>query len=88
MENQEFKKQLIARAFNLAKSSFKLVDKFPSKRSTQVIANQLLRAISSIGANKFKVQNAKFKVRKRSKNFKFLTQLLTFHFEFLTEAMS
>ena len=99
MENQEFKKQLIARAFNLAKSSFRLVDKFPNKRSTQVISNQLLRAISSIGANiveaqaassgeQFKVQSAKLKVMKRSKNFKFLTKLLTLHFEFLTEEMS
>jgi len=51
MDNQEFKKQLIARAFNLAKDAFRLVDKFPNKRSTQVISNQLLRAISSIGAN-------------------------------------
>jgi len=58
MENQEFKKQLIARAFNLAKDAFRLVDKFPNKRSTQVIANQLLRAISSIGANIVEAQAA------------------------------
>ena len=75
MDNQEFKKQLIARAFNLAKDAFRLVDKFPNKRSTQVISNQLLRAISSIGVNKLKVQSSKFKVIKRSKNLEFLTQL-------------
>ncbi len=61
MENQEFKKQLIARAFNLAKDAFRLVDKFPNKRSTQVIANQLLRAISSIGANIVEAQAASSK---------------------------
>jgi four helix bundle protein len=58
MENQEFKKKLIIRAFNSAKRVIKLVDKFPNKRSAWVIAGQLIRAITSIGANIIEAQAA------------------------------
>ncbi len=58
MNNEEFKKKLIIRAFNLARRTIKLVDKFPGKRSAWVIADQLLRAATSIGANIIEAQAA------------------------------
>lgn len=61
MENQEFKKMLKLRAFNLAREIMKLADKFPSKRSAWVIADQLLRAATSIGANIIEAQAASSK---------------------------
>jgi len=61
MENSEFKKKLIIRAFNLARSVIKVVDKFPIKNSAKVIANQLLRAVTSIGANIVEAQAASSK---------------------------
>ena len=56
--NQDFKKQLINRAFTLAKRTIYLVDKFPSKRSAWVISDQLIRASTSIGANIIEAQAA------------------------------
>ena len=61
MENKEFKRQLIIRAFKLARKVIALVDKFPSKRSAWIIADQLLRAITSIGANIVEAQAASSK---------------------------
>jgi len=58
MNNQEFKKKLIIRSFNLARNVIKLVDTFPQKRSAWVIIDQLLRAITSIGANIIEAQAA------------------------------
>ena len=58
MENEEFKKKLIIRSFNLARNVIKLVDKFPQKRSAWIIIDQLLRAITSIGANIIEAQAA------------------------------
>lgn len=58
MKNEGFKKKLIIRAFNLARKIIRLVDKFPSKRSAWVIAGQLLRAATSIGANIIEAQAA------------------------------
>ncbi len=58
MDNKEFKRQLIMRSFNLAREALKLVDKFPHKQSAQVIASQLLRAVTSIGANIIEAQAA------------------------------
>lgn len=58
MNNEEFKKKLIIRAFTLARIIIKLVDKFPSKRSAWVISDQLLRAATSIGANIIEAQAA------------------------------
>jgi len=51
MSNEEFKKMLKMRAFNLARDVMRLTDKFPQKRSAWIIADQLLRAATSIGAN-------------------------------------
>ena len=56
--NQEFRKQLIKRAFNLARETISLVDKFPKKRSAWVISDQLIRAVTSIGANIIEAQAA------------------------------
>ena len=61
MENKEFKRQLIIRAFKLARKVIALVDKFPNKRSAWIIADQLLRAITSIGANIVEAQAASSK---------------------------
>src|SRR3989338_8567273 len=59
--NEEFKKQLIARAFQFARKAMALVDKFPNKRSAWVITDQLLRAAMSIGANIIEAQAASSK---------------------------
>lgn len=61
MTNEEFKKQLIRRAFRLARRIIALVDKFPHKRSAWVISDQLLRATTSIGANIIEAQAASSK---------------------------
>ena len=49
------------RAFNLARDIMKLADKFPNKRSAWIIADQLLRAATSIGANIIEAQAASSK---------------------------
>jgi four helix bundle protein len=51
MNNNDFKKKLIERSFNLSRRVLALVDRFPSKRAAWVISDQLLRAATSIGAN-------------------------------------
>jgi len=56
--NEEFKRQLKYRAFKFAKDVIKLVDGFPQKISAKIIANQLLRAATSIGANIIESQAA------------------------------
>jgi four helix bundle protein len=61
MDNDEFKKMLKSRAFNLARNIMKLTDKFPNKRSAWIIADQLLRAATSIGANIIEAQAASSK---------------------------
>lgn len=59
--NEEFKRQLISRAFRLARSTIALADKFPNKRSAWIIADQLIRAVTSIGANIIEAQAASSK---------------------------
>lgn len=59
--NEEFKRKLINRAFVLARKTISLVDKFPNKRSGWVIADQLIRAVTSIGANIIEAQAASSK---------------------------
>ena len=59
--NQDFKRQLITRAFNLGRRIIAIVDKFPNKRSAWVIADQLIRAATSIGANIIEAQSASSK---------------------------
>lgn len=61
MNNYEFRKQLIVRAFKLARAVLALVDKFPNKRSAWIITDQLLRAATSIGANIVEAQAASSK---------------------------
>lgn len=59
--NKEFKQQLIRRVFNLARRIIVLVDRFPKKRASWVIADQLLRSATSIGANVIEAQAASSK---------------------------
>ena len=61
MTNDDFRKKLIHRAFALARLVLALVDKFPNKRSAWVIADQLLRSATSIGANIIEAQAASSK---------------------------
>lgn len=58
MQNQEYKKKLIARGILLGRKTIALIDKFPNKKSAWVIADQLLRAATSIGANIIEAQAA------------------------------
>ena len=60
--NQEFKKILIKRSFEFARSILSLTDKFPNKRSGWVITDQLIRAATSIGANIVEAQAASSKL--------------------------
>ena len=60
-DNKEFKKKLISRAFKLARKTIALVDKFPNKRSSWVITDQLIRSATSIGANIVEAQAASSK---------------------------
>lgn len=61
MENKDFKQKLIARAFCLARKAIALIDKFPNKRSAWTVSDQLIRAITSIGANIVEAQAASSK---------------------------
>jgi four helix bundle protein len=62
MDNiNDFKKKLIQRAVYLSKGTIKLVDKFSNKRSALVIFDQLLKAVTSIGANIIEAQAASSK---------------------------
>ena len=61
MNNKEFSKKLISRAYRLARRTIVLVDKFPQKRSAWVVSDQLLRSITSIGANIIEAQAASSK---------------------------
>jgi len=61
MDNSEFRKKLITRAFILARNIMKLVEKFPNKRSAWVITDQILRSAMSIGANIVEAQAASSK---------------------------
>lgn len=61
MDNQEYRKRLITRAFLLSKTIIRFVDKFPSKKSADVISGQLLRAATSIAANIIEAQAASSK---------------------------
>jgi four helix bundle protein len=61
MNNEDFKRMLKLRSFNLARGAMKLTDKFPQKRSGWIICDQLLRSITSIGANIIEAQAASSK---------------------------
>jgi four helix bundle protein len=61
MNNKEYKEQLISKAYSLARSVISLADKFPNKRSAWIITDQLIRAVTSIGANIIEAQAASSK---------------------------
>lgn len=61
MKNEDFKRQLIKRAFELARKVIKFVDRFPNKRSAYIISDQLIRSSCSIGANIIEAQAASSK---------------------------
>ncbi len=61
MNNKDFKNQLIDRAFKNSRAVLALVDKFPNKQSSRIIAGQLLRAVTSIAANIIEAQAASSK---------------------------
>jgi len=61
MKNADFKKELINRAFVFAKKVMSLTDKFPNKRSSWIITDQLIRAATSVGANIIEAQAASSK---------------------------
>lgn len=49
--NSKFKTDLKERCFQLSLKTIALLDSLPPKTSSKVISNQLLRSITSIGAN-------------------------------------
>lgn len=61
MKNNDFRNKLIERALILAKKTIILTDQFPNKRSAWIITDQLIRAITSIGANIVEAQAASSK---------------------------
>lgn len=60
--NKDFKQELISRAFQLARRTIKLSSRFPHVRAAWIIEDQLLRAVTSIGANIIEAQAASSKL--------------------------
>ncbi len=58
MDKNDFKQQIKLRAFNLARRTIQLSNKFSKTRAAWVITDQLIRAITSIGANIIEAQAA------------------------------
>ena len=58
MKNDEYKKKIIGKSYLFGRKIIHLVDKFPKKRASWVITDQLLRASMSIGANIIEAQAA------------------------------
>ena len=58
MNKNDFKQQIKLRAFNLARWAIQLSNKFPKTRASWIIIDQLIRAITSIGANIIEAQAA------------------------------
>ena len=58
MTNKEFKNSLQLKSLEFSRRIIRLVNKFPNKRSSWVITDQLLRAAMSIGANITEAQAA------------------------------
>lgn len=62
MKNEEFKKQLIRRAYWYSLDIIKFIDRLDKRDfSVQIIAKQLLRSATSIGANIIEAQAASSK---------------------------
>ena len=49
--NSKFKSDLVVRCYNLSLKVIFLADTFPTKKSAWIIADQLIRSATSIGAN-------------------------------------
>jgi four helix bundle protein len=49
--NSKFKSDLKARCYNFSLNIVRLTDTLPNKRSSRVVADQLVRSSTSIGAN-------------------------------------
>ena len=49
--NQKFKTDLIGRCYKFGLAVIKLTDSLPNKRSAWVIADQVIRSATSVGAN-------------------------------------
>jgi len=49
--NSKFKTDLLGRSYKFGLEVIKLTDKLPQKRSSWVIADQLIRSSTSVGAN-------------------------------------
>ena len=57
MDNQEYKQRLIKRSYVFSLSIMKFIDTFPKNElSTKIIAHQLIRIATSIGANIIEAQ--------------------------------
>jgi len=56
--NSKFKTDLIQRTYNLSLAVIELMNTLPQKRSAWVIADQLLRSATSIGANIVEAKSA------------------------------
>lgn len=61
MDNKEFARKLIRRAYNHSIKIVGLIDSLPNKRSCWVIGDQLMRSATSIGANIIEAQAASSK---------------------------
>jgi len=60
-ETNEFKKQLIRRAYLFGREVILLMERLPNKRACWIIGDQLLRSATSIGANIIEAQAASSK---------------------------
>ncbi|PIU24350.1 hypothetical protein COT12_01590 [Candidatus Berkelbacteria bacterium CG08_land_8_20_14_0_20_39_8] len=47
--NSKFRSDLLSRCYNFGLAIIDLTDKFPQKRSTWIIADQVMRSVTSIG---------------------------------------
>ena len=57
MTNEDFKKMLKLRAFNLARAVIRLVDGFPQKRAAWVIADQLIAGAELHSASNSRIES-------------------------------
>jgi len=62
MENNKYKTDLKDRCFKFSVSVIKVCDNLPSKRSSWVISDQLIRSSTSIGANIIEAKSSSSKL--------------------------
>lgn len=60
-DKEKFKPELKKRIYHWALRLVKLIDSLPKERSTDIIANQLMRSGTSVGANYIEAQAASSK---------------------------